>query len=33
MSAQQHNLVPFSDADYDRLTQQYALHPVSVSRV
>ncbi|XP_070327921.1 piezo-type mechanosensitive ion channel component 2-like [Odocoileus virginianus] len=26
MSAQQHNLVPFSDADYDRLTQQYALH-------
>ncbi|CAI9154390.1 unnamed protein product [Rangifer tarandus platyrhynchus] len=27
MSAQQHNLVPFSDADYDRLTQQYALHP------
>ncbi|XP_065775240.1 piezo-type mechanosensitive ion channel component 2-like [Muntiacus reevesi] len=27
MSAQQHNLVPFSDADYDQLTQQYALHP------
>ncbi|XP_043336503.1 piezo-type mechanosensitive ion channel component 2-like [Cervus canadensis] len=27
MSAQRHNLVPFSDTDYDRLTQQYALHP------
>ncbi|KAI4575656.1 hypothetical protein MJG53_011859 [Ovis ammon polii x Ovis aries] len=27
MSAQQHNLVPFSDADDDRLTQQYALYP------
>ncbi|XP_055280014.1 piezo-type mechanosensitive ion channel component 2-like [Moschus berezovskii] len=30
MSAQQHNLVPFSDADYSRLTQQYALHPPAI---
>ncbi|XP_060039213.1 piezo-type mechanosensitive ion channel component 1-like [Erinaceus europaeus] len=26
MSSQQQNLVPFSDAAYDQLTQQYALH-------
>ncbi|KAM7237395.1 hypothetical protein CapIbe_011639 [Capra ibex] len=30
MSAQQHNLVPFSDADDDRLTQQYALYPSAI---
>ncbi|KAG5201704.1 hypothetical protein JEQ12_004467 [Ovis aries] len=29
-SAQQHNLVPFSDADDDRLTQQYALYPSAI---
>ncbi|XP_037357549.2 piezo-type mechanosensitive ion channel component 2-like [Talpa occidentalis] len=27
MSSQDQNLAPFSDADYDQLTQQYALHP------
>ncbi|KAM6163885.1 piezo-type mechanosensitive ion channel component 2-like [Rhynchocyon petersi] len=27
MSSQQQNLVPFSEAAYDQLTQQYALHP------
>ncbi|XP_012583598.1 PREDICTED: piezo-type mechanosensitive ion channel component 1-like [Condylura cristata] len=27
MSSQDQNLAPFSDADYDQLTQRYALHP------
>ncbi|KAG8513336.1 Piezo-type mechanosensitive ion channel component 2, partial [Galemys pyrenaicus] len=27
MSSQDQNLAPFTDADYDQLTQQYALHP------
>ncbi|ELW71183.1 Protein PIEZO2 [Tupaia chinensis] len=27
MNAQQQNLVPFSDADYDQLIERYALHP------
>lgn len=30
MSSQQKNLIPFSEAAYDKLMQNYALHSVSI---